>query len=243
MNRIRYYAAVSVILPAVAVLIWPTQQWLLVIFLIWTLAAAVLWNRSLAREQAWQIEQLELTMQQTAIATLNHHRHDWMNDLQIIYGYSRMGKTDKTIQCVEQIKERMMTESKLAKLGIPSLVLFLQSFRTLTNAMVIDLEIDGELNLAELFPGSKDQVANTIIELIQAYRYAAVSGSGNAAKLLMDVSADEEKLHLAFHLDGELRPGSEWKTNCDQALQRSPLKAAGVDEGKGMLMLEAQIGK
>ncbi|QHT62054.1 histidine kinase [Paenibacillus lycopersici] len=242
MNRTRYYAASSVILPAAAVLIWPAHRWLLAVFLAWTLAAAAWWMRSLAREQAGQLERLEQTMQQKAITTLNHHRHDWMNDLQIIYGYSRMGKTDKTIQCVEQIKERMTTESKIAKLGIPSLVLFLQSFRTMTNAMVIDLDIDGELNLASLFPESKERAANAIIELIQAYRSAAASSDGHAARLLVDVSADEETLHMAFHLDGELKSGSEWKTNCERALQGSPLHMAGVDDGKGMLMLEAQLG-
>jgi stage 0 sporulation protein B (sporulation initiation phosphotransferase) len=242
MNRIRYYAAVSVLAPAAAVFIWPTELWLSALFLVWTAAAAVLWNRSNAREQARRLETLERTMQQTAIATLNHHRHDWMNDLQIIYGYIRMGKTDKTIQCVEQIRERMLTESKIAKLGVPSLVVYLQSFRARTNAMIIDLDIDGEVNLAELL-ADEERAADAIIELIQAYRSAAASGSGDAARLLMDISADDERLLLSFHFDGELRSGSEWKANCERALHGSPLQVAEADAGKGTLMLEAQLGK
>lgn len=242
MNRTRYYAAVSVIAPAAAVLIWPMHRWLLAVFLIWVAAAAVTWNRSLMRVQANRLELLEKTLQQTAIATLNHHRHDWMNDLQIIFGYLRMGKTDKTIQCVEQIRERMLTESKIAKLGIPSLVMFLQSFRTRTNAMIIDMDIDGEVNLAELLP-DKEQASNAIIELIQAYREAAVTGSGDAARLMMDISADEDKLQLSFHFDGKLASGSEWKKNCERALHGSPLQMAEVDHGKGTLILEAQLGQ
>ncbi|MBM7563765.1 Spo0B domain-containing protein [Paenibacillus sacheonensis] len=241
MNRIRMFAAVSVILPAAAALSWPTQRWLLAVFLAWTAAAAVLWNRSLAREQARRLEVLERSLQQTAIATLNHHRHDWMNDLQIIFGYIRMGKTDKTIQCVEQIKERMTSESKIAKLGVPSLVMFLQSFRTRTNSMIIDMDIEGEVNLAELLP-EKERAANAIIELIQAYRSAAASGSGDASRLLMDLSMDGKKLQLSFHFDGILQSSSDWKSNCERALQGSPLQVADADYGKGMLMLEAQLG-
>ncbi|MFC4809014.1 Spo0B domain-containing protein [Paenibacillus sp. GCM10023250] len=212
------------------------------IFLAWTAGAAVMWNRSLSAEQAERRKDMERAMQRTAIATLNHHRHDWMNDLQIVYGYIRMGKTDKTIQCVEQIRERMQTESKIAKLGVPALVLFLQSFRTTTSAMVIDMDIDGEVNLAEMGPEG-ERAAQAVIELIRAYREAAVSNGGEPARLLVDLSADEELLTLAFYFDGELESGEAWKKNCELALKGAPLKATEWDPDKGTLMLEAQLGK
>ncbi|WP_256252778.1 Spo0B domain-containing protein [Paenibacillus sp. UNC496MF] len=218
------------------------HRWLIAIFLAWTACAAVLWNRSLAAEQAGRRKDAERAIQRAAIATLNHHRHDWMNDLQIVYGYIRMGKTDKTIQCVEQIRERMQTESKIAKLGVPALVLFLQSFRTTTNAMVIDMDIDGEVNLAELFPNG-ERAAHAIIELIRAYREAAASNGGEPAKLLVDLSAEEDKLMLSFYFDGELASGEAWKKNCELALKGAPLEATEWDPDKGTLMLEAQLGK
>lgn len=242
MTRIRYYAAASVMVPAAAVLVWPAHRWLLAVFLVWTAACFYAWNRSLQRDQTRQLVELEHRLQQAAITTLNHHRHDWMNELQIVYGYVRMGKTDKTIQCVEQIRERMLTESKIAKLGIPSLVVFLQSFRTREKSLVIDMDIDGEVNLAEL-PIDNVQTAKSIIALIEAYCEAAAAGTGEAARLMMDISADEESLQVSFHFDGELVKGKDWKLNCELALQGSPLELTEADVGRGMLMLEAQLGK
>ncbi|WP_219837959.1 Spo0B domain-containing protein [Paenibacillus sp. R14(2021)] len=242
MNRTSYYAASSIIVPAAAVLIWPSQQGLLVLFVIWTVLAAWLWFRSIQNEQQRRYLRLEQTMQETAITTLNHHRHDWMNDLQVLYGYIRMGKMDKTIPYVEQIRERMMSESKIAKLGDPALIMFLQSFRTQCNTMVIDMDIDGDVNLADL-PLDGRRAAETVMALIQAYRFATAPNYGEPAKLLIDLSRDEDELHISFHFDGDLKSPEEWKTNCERALQGSPLFLADTDYDEGSLALEAKLGK
>ena len=109
MNRYRMakiYGAVSVALPAAAAWIWREAWWPHLIFLVWTAAAAALWIAADRRERETGHERMMRTLQWTAIRTLNHHRHDWMNDLQVLYGYIRMNKPDKSVECVENIRDR-----------------------------------------------------------------------------------------------------------------------------------------
>ncbi|QYR23392.1 Spo0B domain-containing protein [Paenibacillus sp. sptzw28] len=229
MNRFRttkQYGAVSVLLPAAAAFIWRSEFWFFAVFTVWIIAAAALWVWCERKEQAVRMARTIHALQTVSVQTLNHHRHDWMNDLQVLYGYIRMQKADKTVQYVEQIRERMMTESKIAKLGIPSLVTFLQSFRTLTHSVELDIEIDGDLNIAEL-PINGERAAETVVEIINAYRFAVKQGTGEAAKLLLDLSYDEKTMTVSFHYDGGLKDMNEWKQKCKRALKGSPLKLSG----------------
>ncbi|REE69488.1 sensor kinase SpoOB-type protein [Paenibacillus taihuensis] len=244
MNRIeptKQLAAASIVVPAAAVIIWPSQLWLLAVFVVWLTLASVYWIWTERKAYESRIESASADIQQIAIRTLNHHRHDWMNDLQVIYGYIRMNKTDRTVQYVEQIRERMMTESKIAKLGIPSLVLFIQSFRTLTHSLVIDWDIDGELNLADLNVDG-EACAKTIIEVINAYRYTVQPGLGDAATLCIDLLEEDRKLLVTFSCDTAIGEIDNWRTQCNKALEGSPLQLAESELDSGYMRLQAQLG-
>ncbi|MBW7476229.1 Spo0B domain-containing protein [Paenibacillus oenotherae] len=243
MNRFRMtklYAAGSVILPAAAVLIWHSQLWVIAVFLAWFLAAALLWIWCDRKEQGQRLARTVHAMQTSSIATLNHHRHDWMNELQVLYGYIRMGKEDKMVVCVEQIRERMTAESRIARLGIPSLVAYLQSFRTMTHAMELDVEIEGELSLAGL-PLDGEQTGEAIIDIINAYRLGTKQGAGDVAKLSVDFVLGDHSLDVTFHYDGELNDASDWKQKCKRALKGSPFKAVELEQPANII-LEAKLG-
>ncbi|WP_308634749.1 Spo0B domain-containing protein [Paenibacillus silvisoli] len=245
MNRIgmtKSFAAASLLVPAAAVIIWPTQLWLLAVFMIWVVLAAAVWIHTERTEQNARMARAAAAMQQASIRTLNHHRHDWMNDLQVIFGYIRMGKTDKTIQYVEQIRERMVAESKIAKLGVPSLVQFIQSFRTVSHSLVIDVEIDGDVNLAEL-PLDGELAAESIVGIINAYRFAVRPGIGDADRLVLRITRDEDRLNVSFHCEGQIVELDDWKTKCKRALHNSPLKLAENGLQTASVRLQAQLGK
>ncbi|MFC5650096.1 Spo0B domain-containing protein [Paenibacillus solisilvae] len=244
MNRLRLtklYAAASALLPAAAVLIWQSELWLLAVFVAWIVIAALIWVWCERKEYEWRMARSIHALQSASIRTLNHHRHDWMNDLQVLYGYIRMNKADKTVQYVEQIRDRMMTESKIAKLGIPSLVTFMQSFRTLTHTLQFEVGIEGELNLSEL-PFDGDQAAETIVEFINAYRFSAKPSMGEAAKLTVDLAQEEKALSVSFRYEGSLNDMSEWKQKCKRALEGSPLKPVDPNISPERTVLQAQLG-
>lgn len=127
-KRVPWIAACSLVIPLVFVVLYPAP-FASVVCALWSVAAMSISVYALKRQAEAERKTIIQSMEKTAIASLNHHRHDWMNDLQVLYGYLRLGKLDKSLQCVERIKERVTEESRISKLGIPSLVFYLQSFR------------------------------------------------------------------------------------------------------------------
>src|SRR5690606_23387294 len=114
-----------------------------------------------------------------------HHRHDWMNDLQVLYGYIRLQKQDKMLECMGKIREKMIVESNIAKLGNPALISFIQSFRTITNSLLLEVDIKGNILLDKMSTDS-DKIADSLIQTINAYRFSAKHGQGEPSVLRME---------------------------------------------------------
>ncbi|ELK45715.1 Spo0B domain-containing protein [Halobacillus sp. ACCC02827] len=51
--------------------------------------------------------------EQDIITVLRHKRHDWMNQIQLIHGYASLGKQDKLMEQIEEVKEEAEEERKL----------------------------------------------------------------------------------------------------------------------------------
>ncbi|ALS27004.1 histidine kinase [Paenibacillus sp. 32O-W] len=236
----KYYAAGSVLLPAAGVLLWPSARWMNAVFAGWLLLAAAFWIFRERREQAERLERTIQAMQIASIRTLNHHRHDWMNDLQVLYGYIRLQKQDKMAECVEKIRERMAMESKIAKLGEPSLVIFLQSFRTMTHSLRLNVRIDGELNFGEL-PFDGAGTAAALIDVLNAYRFAVKPGSGEAAALTLALSRDDKSLIVELDVDGEVQDARELQRKLKQRLKGTPLQPVNLDHPEQYAKLTARF--
>ncbi|WP_138752390.1 Spo0B domain-containing protein [Paenibacillus sinopodophylli] len=236
----KYYAAGTVILPCAAVLIWPTKVWLTAVFLVWLIAAAAYWIQAERKEHAERTSRMIQSLQGSAIRTLNHHRHDWMNDLQVVFGYITLKKLDKAAEYVEKISERMAVESSISKLGVPSLICYIQSFRTISNSLELRLVINGDIHLNEL-TADADQIAETLIHTINAYRFAAKPGYGNAAVLTLELSLDEDMLNATFYYDGELMNEQQWKQKIQQQLVGAPMQPVNFEQPYAKVLLRAEM--
>ncbi|MCR2802641.1 Spo0B domain-containing protein [Paenibacillus soyae] len=236
----KHYAAASVLLPASAVLIWPGRLWLTAILIVWLIAAAAFWIRAERKEHQERLTRTIQAMQTSGIRTLNHHRHDWMNDLQVLFGYIRLGKLDKTVHYVERIRERMVAESAVSKLGVPSLISFIQSFRTVSNTLSLEVEIQENLNLNELDLDG-EAVAETLIHTINNYRLAAKPEAGDTSVLRLALSADEEALYAAFYYEGELINEQQWNQKMKQQLAGAPLRLEGTEQSFSKVLLKAEM--
>ncbi|REK75935.1 Spo0B domain-containing protein [Paenibacillus paeoniae] len=236
----KHYAAASILLPGSAALIWPGKVWLTALFLIWLVASAAYWIREERKENQERLARTIGAMQNSGIRTLNHHRHDWMNDLQVLFGYTRMGKLDKTIEYVEKIRERMAAESAISKLGSPTLVSFIHSFRTITNSLSLQVDIKGDLHLNELALDG-EAVAETIIHTINAYRFAVKSDSAAWSVLKLELSADDEALYASFYYEGELMNEQQWSQKIKQQLEGAPLKPIGSVQNFSKVLLRAEL--
>ncbi|WP_334076010.1 MULTISPECIES: Spo0B domain-containing protein [Paenibacillus] len=148
-------------------------------------------------------KQLLESVQRTATATLGHHRHDWMNDLQILYGYIQLGKYDKLAGCVDRIKERMVADSKISKLGVPSLVFFLHSFRELNRSVQLEVSIADDLQLGDLLTvEDAEEFTEAIIETIRAYQFSGRSSWGEVLQLKLSLCREGGEVLAVFERDG-----------------------------------------
>lgn len=236
----KYVVAASALLPFAAVWIWPAQHWIVAAFALWLTAAAAYWIAAERKESRTRLERAVRSVQSASVRTLNHHRHDWMNDLQVLYGYIRLGKLDKTVQYVENIRERMAAESAISKLGVPSLISYIQSFRTLTHALQLEVTVKGELNLSELALDG-ERIAETIVDTINAYRFSVKAASGHVAVLRLVLEADEEALYASFYYEGELMNERQWKQKIQQQLEGAPLQPVGTGHSFAEVLLKADM--
>ncbi|NIK75957.1 hypothetical protein FHS15_001064 [Paenibacillus castaneae] len=236
----KYYAAATVIVPCAAVLIWPSKVWLIAIFLVWLIAAAIYWILTERKEHAQRTDRTIQSLQTASIRTLNHHRHDWMNDLQVVFGYIRLKKLDKAAEYVEKISERMQAESNISKLGVPSLISYIQSFRTISNTLELQVVIKGAIHLNEI-TAEANQIADSLIHTINAYRFAVKPSYGNAAVLTLELSRDDEALYAAFYYEGELMNEQQWKQKIQQQLEGALMQPINFEQPYAKMLLRAEM--
>lgn len=234
-------AMLSVAAPMVVLYIAPSV-WTMALLFLWiagVLAAVQIWNtRHYERERKAQ----ELSLQQASIRTLNHHRHDWMNELQVLYGYIQLGKPDKSVQCVERIRERMAVDSRISKLGIPALVFYLQSFRTFGGSLQLEVEIEEELQLAgRMKPEDGEELASMVSRIVRAYQYGGLAPQGESRKLVLSFREENGDLIVGFTAFAPSGSESMLKQQLDSILDKTKWKAEQKEPGGASFQLRLPL--
>jgi stage 0 sporulation protein B (sporulation initiation phosphotransferase) len=135
------------------------------------------------------------------IRTIDHHRHDWMNDVQVLFGYIQLNKQEQLLAYIEKIIDQIRREGLISKLGIPFLVAYLISFRASTNALLLHVRLEQEIPLARL--GELGiRVAQSVLALVESYKSAAVHGEGDANQLSITMNIWDGQLFIGLEYDG-----------------------------------------
>ena len=135
------------------------------------------------------------------IRTIDHHRHDWMNDVQVLFGYIQLHKHEKLLNYIGRMNEQMRYDGLISKLGIPFLVAYLVGFRANSNSLLLDVRIEQEIKLVNL--GERGiRVANLIVAFVEAYKLASGHGEGDSNRLSITVDKLEDQLLINFEYDG-----------------------------------------
>lgn len=184
------------------------------------------------------------SVQRTAAATLSHHRHDWMNDLQILYGYIQLRKYDKLAACVERIKERMLIESKISRLGIPSLTFYLQSFRERNSHVQLTVLIEGDLQLDVLCSEQGAQhLTSAIVESIRAFQFKDRISWGDLLQLTVSFSHDQEQVYVSFEQESPTNNLDTIKLHLEQLLKGTEVAISCNESEKIQLLLSVPCSK
>ncbi|MNI03297.1 Sporulation initiation phosphotransferase B [compost metagenome] len=232
----------SVSLP-LGLVYWQTSLYTCLLLGVWVaavLAFSFVYNRRHFEEE---LHIQEKTLQQAANRTLNHHRHDWMNDLQVLYGYIQLGKPDKSLECVGRIKERIALDSRIAKLGIPSLVFYLQSFRTLRSSLELEVQVEEGLQLEnKLSPDTGEELTQVIMQTVRAYQYSGLAPEGDTRKLLLGFAQDGGDILISFESEGDHGDPELLQGQIYNIVQGKIIKAEQPGRGKPNVELRLPLG-
>lgn len=231
----------SAVLP-LGLVYWHTSLFTCLLLGVWVaavLAFSFAYNR---RHYEEELRIQENTLQQAANRTLNHHRHDWMNDLQVLYGYIQLGKPDKSVQCVERIKERIALDSRISKLGVPSLVFYLQSFRTFRSSLELDIQVEEGLNLEDkLSPETGSELTSVIMQTVRAYQYSGITPQGETRRLQLSFSQEGKDVLISFRGEGEEGHPELLQGQIYNIVQGKLMKAEQVQPAKGYVELRLPL--
>jgi hypothetical protein len=210
-------AAVSLVVPATAMIVWPDARWPELLLAGWAVAAALVLVEAERRANRRRIGRLLEQQQQFSLRLLSQNRHDWMNDLQILYGYLRLQKYHKAIEAVDRIRERMERESRVARLGSARLSSFLLSFRVLSDTLRLEVQVDDDVALdgPEVW---RDRLAKAVMDLVNAVRFRVVRGSNREHTLYLTFARGDRGIELRLRFAGEVTAVEELREEWQNAL-------------------------
>lgn len=138
------------------------------------------------------------------VQTINHHRHDWMNDFQVLLGLLRLKKYDSMQPYMDKIKAKLHQESCLSKLGAPSLIAYLMSFRTTCRPFELEVSVEQEMNLEQL-PIDSEKVSKLLRETVETFSECAVPPDGEPNILSLELDKEDKALLLDFVYEGHYK--------------------------------------
>lgn len=140
--------------------------------------------------------------QESILRLLTHYRHDWMNELQVLFGYTRLKKYDILPEYMDKIRTSALQDSLICKLGSPALAVYLMELRVSGGQCRVEVELETEMDLQRLAMSEK-----AVFQLIQGVserliRHAAPS-QGEPAVLSLGFDEEDAGIVVDFVFQGE----------------------------------------
>jgi stage 0 sporulation protein B (sporulation initiation phosphotransferase) len=204
MNGSQIYLIALLVMGTVGIIAssaWPVRMGLVIITAVCGYGYVRLERSRLEEAAQAKRKKLEYDHQVNLLQIVNRLRHDIMNDIQVLFGYIQLKKYDNLSPYMEKIRLNMHRESILSRLGIPSLVAYLLTFRVQAKAMQLDITLEQELSLDEL-PVSHDLIHNLVHDTIELFHAHADAEPDEAAVLSLEFDAGMDHLLLDFVYQG-----------------------------------------
>jgi stage 0 sporulation protein B (sporulation initiation phosphotransferase) len=174
-----------------------TGEWLLTAGIIITVIVTIVIHMKIEQHQRAQAMH-ELKTQ--FLHTLNIQRHDWMNDLQVIYGYIQLKKLDNLKASVEKINSKLLQDSHIAKLGNPEISLFLYAYRNQCQTYLLTVEVVNGWEVPQRIEMSK--IRQIVESVLNQFDQAAQSEMNIENKLTLYFMKEDEGISLEFVYEG-----------------------------------------
>ena len=141
------------------------------------------------------------------IRLLNHYRHDWMNEIQVLFGYVKLKKYDKLESLMEKIKHKVQIESYVAKLGIPDLIVYLLAYQTEVREITLSIIMKQEIHLDEL-PVDPHRIYVMVREVMETFKHNARLAAEGEHALELHLLQEKDALLVRFVYQGDVKEAS-----------------------------------
>jgi hypothetical protein len=131
--------------------------------------------------------------------TVSLHRHDLINDIQLLQSYAQLGKIEKVRECIDMIRDKAAQETVLFHLGIPRLVYFLYRVSAEQRPFRLELELEPELHLDKAVPHA-EAFADLVVDWIGMLQRHA--GADEPSFLSLAMFRQDGKLHVILDYEG-----------------------------------------
>jgi len=157
-QRIRILCTIALFV-LLTTLIWGSSHVIFTVGLVILISAGIIVLLTMGR---FELKLAKHKAEQQLIHLVSRYRHDWMNDIQLLFGYVSLKKYDKLMDTLEKIRNKAAQENNVSKLGIPSLVIYFISRQLSANGLLFELKIEQENNLSTLNIDKKKFTATVI---------------------------------------------------------------------------------
>lgn len=183
-------------------IVYKPAYWPIVLTIVPAAILAAMLLRSIEqRRMSTQMERMLHHAHLSAMRTLSHQRHDWMNDLQILYGYIRLNKVDKANEVIGRIREKMELDSKISNLGLPELSMYILALRSNCDTLRLEIDVQEGWNLA-LSAYNSNRLVEALIKLINVFRFRSVTGDSETNWLRLHFSQRNGQIEIQVQYDG-----------------------------------------
>lgn len=169
--------------------------------LVVTVASVVVGVIAERRAIRHMMDELQREKEREFMRAIGQYRHDWMNDLQVLFGYVSLKKYDKLTPYLEKIKSKLSEESHIANIGHTSLSLLLMSYRLYSQDYELIVSMDGTSKLNQL-PIRPDRLVQRVKEGLQLFQQASLPSAEEHNKLSLSIVTADEHIQLAYKYTG-----------------------------------------
>lgn len=211
MRTIHIWRAIVLVIAAAAMsgVLMSTHFVMTLVALVVLVLAAVSWTIAERRVLLVKVDELQQDKDSELMRALSHYRHDWMNDLQVLFGYISLKKYDKLAPYLEKIKSKLSEESHISNIGNVSLSLLLLSYRQYSQNFELIVTLDPTLKF-NMLPIRQDRLAYSVKEGLQLFQQAALPSSSEEQNTLeCSFVTSSEHIQLIYQYTGLIDPTIE----------------------------------
>ncbi|CAJ1003402.1 MULTISPECIES: Spo0B domain-containing protein [Bacillales] len=142
------------------------------------------------------------------LAVLNRQRHDWLNHVQVLLGYLRLGRLEEGEKYLKRIAELAMQESMVARLNSSLLSVFFLTFNALNNDLLLEVDVCSEVDLRKAAADEHD-LFQLVAGIVFTVGEHLDRNEFEPASMQISLYRGEKGIHFRFDLAGKLRASAQ----------------------------------